>query len=396
MNYNTLFSVYQYIIENSTDLILVSPFDTDNQKFIYANKSACTTFDLTKSEIIDKTYSDLFPLITSEKVKKIYDNLSKYNKVILGETINNKFYNIELIYDKHNDVIIYIFKNDTYKYKLKTQLDMRNNELLLLHKNMDKIQQKLNNTIEYYSNFFEHMPVGGIFLDEHGLIININNVACDYFELSKKDLINKLFISNLKQDDRSQFVKFLKCIKDDIPAHYRYEIVTVNENIKTLDTYGCMYGTDICLCLVDISNYSSESFPSIVDYNEFEKEDDICCKLLIVEDEAVNVLVISNIFTKLGCEIDIARDGKDAIDKVKQHEYDMIFMDISMPVLNGVEATKIIRNQLNIKTPIIAVTGFDSKKDIDRFLSAGMNDYIQKPINKNEITRVLKSFIKRN
>ena len=79
--------------------------------------------------------------------------------------------------------------------------------------------------------------------------------------------------------------------------------------------------------------------------------------------------------------IDIAENGKIAVDKVKAASYDVVLMDMQMPVMSGIEATKIIRKELNPKIPIIALTANAIKGDNDRCIAAGMNDYISKPFD---------------
>lgn len=118
-------------------------------------------------------------------------------------------------------------------------------------------------------------------------------------------------------------------------------------------------------------------------------------RILLVEDNSVNQKVAQKIIENIGYHTDIAHDGFEALDKIKQNEYDLIFMDIQMPHLDGVEATKQIRNLPSpaSKTPIIAITANAMKGDREKYLHAGMDDYISKPINKDTIKSVIKKWI---
>ncbi|WP_122893396.1 transporter substrate-binding domain-containing protein [Arcobacter peruensis] len=116
-------------------------------------------------------------------------------------------------------------------------------------------------------------------------------------------------------------------------------------------------------------------------------------KALFVEDDEINQIVISETLKKIGFNTDYAINGKQAVDKVMENEYDIIFMDIQMPIMDGYEATKIIR-QSNKNIPIIALSAGVMPKDIDKSLKAGMNMHIAKPIVYNEMNEVLDKYFK--
>lgn len=114
--------------------------------------------------------------------------------------------------------------------------------------------------------------------------------------------------------------------------------------------------------------------------------------MLLAEDNPINQKVALVIFETLGFTIDIANNGEEAVQKAKDKEYDLIFMDIQMPLLNGMDATKQLR-ELGITTPIIAMTANAITGDKENYLSSGMNDYISKPITYNSITEMIKKWI---
>jgi len=114
-------------------------------------------------------------------------------------------------------------------------------------------------------------------------------------------------------------------------------------------------------------------------------------KALFVEDDEINQIVISSTLKKIGFDTDYANNGKEAIDKVKNNHYDIIFMDIQMPVMDGYEATRIIREDYK-QIPIIALSAGVMPKDIDKSLKAGMNMHIAKPIVYNEMNEVLDKY----
>ncbi len=120
-------------------------------------------------------------------------------------------------------------------------------------------------------------------------------------------------------------------------------------------------------------------------------------KLLLVEDNKANQMFMKVVLKKLQLEFDIANDGVEAVDMYRLNSYDVILMDENMPNMNGIEATKRIleiEKELNLPhTPIIALTANAIKGDRERFLEAGMDEYLTKPINKEKLAQVLGDFL---
>ncbi len=115
-------------------------------------------------------------------------------------------------------------------------------------------------------------------------------------------------------------------------------------------------------------------------------------KILLVDDNKVNQRVASVILTKAGCEVQVAGNGQDAIDKVREHPgYDLIFMDIQMPGMDGIEATRQIK-ALGKKDlpPIVAMTAYSMKDDEQRLRAAGLDDYLPKPITSEVLIGMVK------
>lgn len=113
-------------------------------------------------------------------------------------------------------------------------------------------------------------------------------------------------------------------------------------------------------------------------------------KILIVEDNPVNQQVLKGILSKLGYFSLVAGNGSEAVDMLKNNEIDIVFMDCQMPVMDGYEATHILRTELGLKDlPVIAVTANAMSTDKDRCLKAGMDDYLAKPIQIEQIRQKL-------
>jgi len=107
-------------------------------------------------------------------------------------------------------------------------------------------------------------------------------------------------------------------------------------------------------------------------------------KILVVEDNKINIKLIRALFSKFRINLDIAENGLDGYEKIITSNYNIVFMDIHMPVMDGITATKKVRQNGNM-TPIIALTADAMKGVREKFIEAGMNDYISKPIKINDI-----------
>lgn len=109
-------------------------------------------------------------------------------------------------------------------------------------------------------------------------------------------------------------------------------------------------------------------------------------KILVVEDNKINQIVINNLIQKNGWICTIAQNGRKAIEILEVEKYDVIFMDMFMPVMGGIEATNIIRkNKLLKDIPIIALTACSLKNNKEKLLNIGMNDCLSKPIKDEEL-----------
>ena len=104
-------------------------------------------------------------------------------------------------------------------------------------------------------------------------------------------------------------------------------------------------------------------------------------KVLVVEDIALNQLLMKTLLEDFGFAMEVAGNGQLAVEKLRTTRYDIVLMDLQMPVMNGFEATEYIRNELHLTVPIIALTADVTTVDVEKCKAVGMNDYISKPID---------------
>lgn len=115
-------------------------------------------------------------------------------------------------------------------------------------------------------------------------------------------------------------------------------------------------------------------------------------KILVVEDNLINQELLSEILERLQCSVDVADNGKVALEKIGQNKYDLILMDIQMPEMDGIEATKNIRKTSQV-IPIIAITASIFHSDQNECTEAGMNGFLSKPYTFDQVQDIVRKYL---
>lgn len=118
-------------------------------------------------------------------------------------------------------------------------------------------------------------------------------------------------------------------------------------------------------------------------------------RVLLVEDNELNQLVAENSLKHYNCLVTKADNGRIAVELLEKEQFDIILMDIQMPEMDGIEATQILRENMGVKTPIIALTANAFKSEIDKCISIGMDDYITKPFAEESLINIIEKHIGR-
>ncbi len=139
-------------------------------------------------------------------------------------------------------------------------------------------------------------------------------------------------------------------------------------------------------CQASANQSEEPSGPDISEYVQFKG------RVLVAEDAPTNQMLIKLLLEKMGLEVTIVKDGRQAVNEVGVKKFDAIFMDIHMPNMNGYEATRAIRRK-EIETPIIALTANAMKGDDLKCLAAGCTDYLPKPLDRKNLVRVLQKYL---
>ena len=118
--------------------------------------------------------------------------------------------------------------------------------------------------------------------------------------------------------------------------------------------------------------------------------------MLVVEDNPVSQLLAQEIVQRLGCQVDVAGNGKEAVEAIHRLPYDLIFMDCDMPAMNGYDATCEIRRQAQAgeHAPIIAMTASVLQGDVEHCISVGMDDFMSKPLRLQQISAMVDKWLR--
>jgi CheY-like chemotaxis protein len=122
--------------------------------------------------------------------------------------------------------------------------------------------------------------------------------------------------------------------------------------------------------------------------------------VLVVEDNAVNQLLASRLLEKRGHRVVMTANGREALDALAKDKFDLVLMDVQMPEMDGLQATRLLREkekekQDGFRQPVIALTAHAMKGDQERCLAAGMDGYLTKPILAQELDAILETFVTR-
>ncbi len=160
--------------------------------------------------------------------------------------------------------------------------------------------------------------------------------------------------------------------------------------INVFSVYG--EGSNFTICLeqniVSMEPPKEEPKEIEIDYEIYKNK-----KVLIVDDSNINLKVAIQVLKPYEFLITTATSGFEAIEKVKEEQFDLILMDIMMPKMNGVETLKKLKENENFKTPTIALTADAIEGTDTKYINEGFDDYLSKPINKDELNRVINKFL---
>lgn len=178
-------------------------------------------------------------------------------------------------------------------------------------------------------------------------------------------------------------------------VHQKFQIIYMINSANTPDDKEELFiqkpirKTQLLTVLLNSQKQQNQKHPDVEDAADgIEKISDL--KILLAEDNVINQKLLERMIARMGYPIDIAQDGQSAVKMAHRNHYDLIFMDLQMPEMDGLEATKAILQSTSGKKPkIIAMTANVTKKDKELCFEAGMIDYLPKPVNFNKVKSII-------
>ena len=285
----------------------------------------------------------------------------------------------------------------------------------MLHLFETKIQEKNLELVKEYDTRIPEVLVGDP-VRLHQIILNLVSNAVKFTTNGKITVSVKM----LSEDDEKVAIEF--AVTDTGIGIAKNKIDKIFENFQqaTSGTSRIYGGTGLGLAIVkqlvepqggslNVTSKIDEgsTFSFILNFQKTNAEAELTpemveldaeiknIKVLVVEDIALNQLLMKTLLDDFGFERDIAGNGKIAIEKLQAKTYDIILMDLQMPEMNGFEATSYIRNTLNSKIPIIALTADVTTVDLAKCKAVGMNDYIAKPVDEKLLYSKIVGLVKK-
>jgi PAS domain S-box-containing protein len=271
----------------------------------------------------------------------------------------------------------------------------------MIHVFETKVQEKNLQLINRYDNNIPKVVVGDP-VRLHQIILNLISNAVK-FTTEGEIIVN---VRLLEQNEENVTIEF--AVSDTGIGIPERKIEHIFENFQqaSSDTSRLYGGTGLGLAIakklvesqggsINVSSKLNEGstfsfvLPFLKTKAEAQTEEEIKgleveykkIKVLVVEDIVLNQLLMKTLLDEFGFEHDIAGNGRIAIAKMQNKDYDIILMDLQMPEMNGFEATKHIRDKMNSKIPIIALSADVTTVDLEKCKAVGMNDYVSKPVD---------------
>ncbi len=286
----------------------------------------------------------------------------------------------------------------------------------MLHLFETKIQEKNLKLVKEYDNTIPKVLVGDP-VRLHQIILNLVSNAVKFTTKGKIKVSTKM----LQEDEEKIKIEF--AVSDTGIGIAENKIDKIFENFQqaSSDTSRIYGGTGLGLAIVKhlvesqggsinvkskVNEGSVFSFvlPFLKTNSDAEFDTEFVeldpeirnINVLVVEDIALNQLLMKTLLDEFGFECDIAENGRIATEKIRTDTYDVILMDLQMPEMNGFEATEYIRTKLNSEIPIIALTADVTTVDLAKCKAVGMNDYIAKPVDERILYSKIVNSIKKS
>ncbi len=292
---------------------------------------------------------------------------------------------------------------DTFKFKTKQKnlylkLDINNNVPEYLFGDKIRLNQILTNLI---SNAMKFTEKGGVSIKVRAVENDINNITIFFLVIDtgigiSKDKIKTIFLS-FSQASSDTTRKYGGTGLGLTISKQLVELQGGKIYVKSIPNKGSTFSFNITFKKSNKTQKTPGKTISVKTKETFENLNYHFKKsILLVEDNEINQLFVVTLLKKISINVDVANNGRIAIEKYKNNYYDLILMDLHMPEMDGYETTQYIRNNFGINkknVPIIALTAAAIKGEKEKCINVGMNDYISKPFKQENFFTKITKFI---
>ncbi len=307
-----------------------------------------------------------------KRILEDYFSDAVFNKRVYN--CNNQYWDINIKHIDNGHIIVYFIEctsqkiaNLLYEKHTKGIKKSKQKKTEIVEKNFI-----LENNYCLFKELFERLFIPVIIFNNSKDVVYFNKSLLVYFENYIDKLIKVLSLKLESFDSRKEdvFEYYIKA-NDNFEKEVDRCVVHKIEETRENKYYAIILNPKN----LNISNMSSSN-------NKCESS---VLSILYVEDKPINQKVFSIMLEKYGCKVDIADNGEDGVEMAKKNEYNLIFMDLQMPVMNGFESAKRINEIMDNPPPIIAVTAYHDIIEERELSKNGIVDVVSKPYNSKEI-----------
>lgn len=327
---------------------------------------------------------------SSNALLHIINDILDYSKIEAGklDIVNNEFY-FESLFENINSLFGYQAseKNINLNFFIDPMIPLK------LIGDSFRITQVLNNlvgnAVKFTNSGYVSVKINKKFIDKKSQTVGIE-ICVEDTGIGISDEKQKRLFQPFSQGDSSTTKEFGGTGLGLVISKQLVTLMGGSIDFKSIKGKG----TAICVEL-NLKYLQDEMFNKVYEKEQNYKyiQLESTKKALIVEDNEVNQIVIDKILQKIGFETDIAQDGKKALQKISKEQYDIIFMDLQMPNMDGFEASKKIR-EFDKNIPIIALSAAAMEEDKQMTQKAGMDEHLAKPIEKEKLNAIVLKYFK--
>lgn len=320
--------------------------------------------------------------ISSHALMEIVNNVLDFSKLD-AQQVELDIYAIKL-----HDFLVGLLS--VYQEQFKTKnvdliLDDQFDSTLLVRADMGKVGQIINNLVSNALKFTDKGRVSVIVkvksLDtEHRLIIEVSDTGIGIAKEKQADVFQSFsqaeVFTTRQYGGTGLGLAIVKQLCELLHGH-----ISLQSDLNK--------GTNFTVSIpIELVEDVAEVDDGLSELAKFEHK-----KILVVEDNLINQEVAKDILEDFGCEIMLANNGKEAIDVINQNQFDLVLMDCQMPLMDGYTATEIIKKEQLSSAPVIALTANASKEDKEKCMYSGMDDFLTKPIDIQQLNQLMVKYL---